>query len=590
MTLRLLALGVLLVLLVGEFGRTGPLVRLPTGDESPNSSNPKGRQRALSDLDVRSSLEAVLTANSTRSRSSGRLVGADPLERLAPRRVESWPPLWAHRVREEVLEANQNTSLIMIIEVCRHGARVPLGTYPRDPLPYHKWPEGIGQLTPIGIHQQFELGRILRYVYDGFLPVRYNVVDVHVRSSDIDRALVSATNQLLGLFYTNTSDTRVQYQPVPVHTIETCQDIMMLPGVRCARWQELKMQTRLSGAWRELEAANQLWLEYLGRNIMGLGRPATLDDVATAYDVWECDAAQGIELPPEVNHSVRERVRTLYGFCFADLYRSAEAANLTGGPLALHILNLLRTKIAGLRTEKFVLFSGHDTTLAALLAVLGMHPERAPPFGSTIIVELRELHQQPPNGILKAGSAAISTSDIRTAPNAQRQREQQLPQMLQRSDDFMPWEALDKWYIVVRYNWEVFELPGCEPICTLRRFMELVSKRSSSARSSEIRAEACRPSKNDWLTVTNTPDYIARDTARRKWGVVFILGVLSGVLVFLGCVAIFWLGWRLGTRQKPESLYNPVTVEPLGWESSRTRSSSEATPATLSPVGAYEIT
>jgi hypothetical protein len=506
-------------------------------------------------------------------------VAADELfsPRMAPQnRQVVWPPSWVQQVHQEVEMANRNSSLTLLIEVCRHGARVPLSTYPRDPLPYRKWPEGIGQLTSIGVRQQIDFGRIVRHIYGGFIPENYHVMDVHVRSSDIDRALMSASSQLVGLFMDFATEAIFQYQPVPIHTVSTDVDTVMLPGTNCPRWQELQTIMRQSDVWKKRESEHQLFLDHLGRVIMGLGRPANMDDVATVYDVWECDTAQGIQLPPQVNHSVREQVDVLYGLSFADLYRSAEAANLTGGPLALQILNIMRTKVAGLRTEKYILFSGHDTTLMALLSVLQIHPNRAPPFNSTVIFELRQRFTSLRTPIEQSDPTVIKSSSAKHPrmpywwhwlPTLQRYREQ---------EQHAP--PLANWFVVVRYNWQAIHIPGCQVECPLERFIQLVEPRSMSASSKAVRAAACQPLVYGWLNAVEAPHYLAVDAARRKWGVVFILGILCGVLILLGCVVVFWLGWRFGKKRELQNHYHPVFVQPLTWESARMRSVSEITP------------
>ncbi|KAF6003151.1 hypothetical protein F1559_004664 [Cyanidiococcus yangmingshanensis] len=487
---------------------------------------------------------------------------------------------WVQQARQEVVDANQNSSLVMLVEVCRHGARVPLSTYPRDPLPYRKWPEGVGQLTTIGIQQQVGLGKALRYIYGDFVPADYHVTDVHVRSSDIDRALMSASSQLTGLFADHPAAFVDRYQPVPVHTVSTDVDVVMLPGVRCPRWQELQAITRHSVAWRQREAEHQLFLDRLGRVIMGLGRPANMDDIATAYDVWQCDEAQGISLPPDVNRSVREQVDELYGLSFAELYRDAEASSLTGGPLALQILNMLRTKVAGLRTEKFILFSGHDTTLMALLSVLQTLPTRAPPFNSTVIFELRK-YVVPPSVENPLSAPVFDEIPPQGPPPEQSQRRWSRTTQRYVYDDQPP-SSLASWFLIVRYNWKAIQIPGCQLECPLERFIQLIEPRTFSASSKLLHKTACHAHVYNWLNAANTPNYLAASLAKRKWGVVFILGILSGILIFLGCVVVFWLGWRFGKRRHPENVYHPVVVQPLSWETTRMRTFSDTTPA---PVG-----
>jgi Histidine phosphatase superfamily (branch 2) len=90
------------------------------------------------------------------------------------------------------------SSLLQVISVFRHGARQPLynfynaATFPDQ-----------GQLTPVGMRQHFLLGKELRkeYVHKlGFLSKQYNSKEIVVRSTSVNRTVVSALSQLSGLY------------------------------------------------------------------------------------------------------------------------------------------------------------------------------------------------------------------------------------------------------------------------------------------------------------------------------------------------------------------------------------------------------
>eukprot|EP00166_Cyanidium_caldarium_P000324 ctg_1125.g382 len=105
-------------------------------------------------------------------------------------------------------EGEDLSTLEMVIEVCRHGARAPLSTYPNDPRPYTRWPVGPGELTLYGAHRQYQLGQHMRAEYGQVIPQRYQVREVYIRSSNINRALMSAYAQAAGLFAADEAYTR----------------------------------------------------------------------------------------------------------------------------------------------------------------------------------------------------------------------------------------------------------------------------------------------------------------------------------------------------------------------------------------------
>lgn len=72
--------------------------------------------------------------------------------------------------------------LLLAVELCRHGDRTPLYSYPLDTLPLSKWPEGVGQLTAVGERAHYETGVRLRrrYVKTGFLPWSWKASEIYV--------------------------------------------------------------------------------------------------------------------------------------------------------------------------------------------------------------------------------------------------------------------------------------------------------------------------------------------------------------------------------------------------------------------------
>lgn len=76
-----------------------------------------------------------------------------------------------------------------------------------------------GQLTGIGIEQHHRLGQYFRTRYGSILNSTYNANEIHVRSTDYDRTLMSAQSNLIGLYpLFNVSTEKVPVQPIPIHT------------------------------------------------------------------------------------------------------------------------------------------------------------------------------------------------------------------------------------------------------------------------------------------------------------------------------------------------------------------------------------
>jgi hypothetical protein len=86
--------------------------------------------------------------------------------------------------------------------VFRHGDRSPVDTFPTDPYKEDSWPQGFGQLSLIGMKQEYYLGEVIRdrYIESGYMSSNYNRSQIYVRSTDFDRTLISAQCVLGGLY------------------------------------------------------------------------------------------------------------------------------------------------------------------------------------------------------------------------------------------------------------------------------------------------------------------------------------------------------------------------------------------------------
>ncbi|XP_060036230.1 prostatic acid phosphatase isoform X5 [Erinaceus europaeus] len=134
--------------------------------------------------------------------------------------------------------------------VFRHGDRSPIETFPNDPIKESSWPQGFGQLTQLGMEQHYELGQHIRKRYRSFLNESYKHEQVYVRSTDIDRTLMSVMTNLAALFPPegiSIWNPDLPWQPIPVHTVPLSEDqLLYLPFRKCPRFQELHNETLTS--------------------------------------------------------------------------------------------------------------------------------------------------------------------------------------------------------------------------------------------------------------------------------------------------------------------------------------------------------
>ncbi|CAI2334166.1 unnamed protein product [Caenorhabditis sp. 36 PRJEB53466] len=131
--------------------------------------------------------------------------------------------------------------LVLVQTLWRHGDRSPTKTFPSDPFQEDAWTfggTGWGQLSPAGMRQHLNLGKKLRqrYVSDyQFLPPRYNSKQIYVRSTDVNRTIISAMSNLIGQYtqteynlpdvdYPDIDGWPKGYVPIAVHTVDDDTD------------------------------------------------------------------------------------------------------------------------------------------------------------------------------------------------------------------------------------------------------------------------------------------------------------------------------------------------------------------------------
>lgn len=95
------------------------------------------------------------------------------------------------------------------------------------------------------MEQEYLLGQWLRRRYSNYLDVVYNANDIYVRSSDVDRALMSAQSTVAGLYPpygTKIWNRNLLWQPIPVHTIPVSMDHLIASQPPTCREYDNAMQ------------------------------------------------------------------------------------------------------------------------------------------------------------------------------------------------------------------------------------------------------------------------------------------------------------------------------------------------------------
>ncbi|XP_039505719.1 lysosomal acid phosphatase-like [Pimephales promelas] len=294
--------------------------------------------------------------------------------------------------------SNGQRMLKFVTVLYRHGDRSPIDAYPTDPYKESDWPQGFGQLSKEGMQQHYELGQFLKKRYRGFLSEDYNHHEIFIRSTDLDRTLMSAQANLAGMFPPNSSEkfnASLNWQPIPVHTVPEAKDCLLSYPLRdCPRYTQLMNETKKSEPFINMTVTYKEFLEMV-RNKTGL-KTATVDSVWIVYDTLFCEKNHKKLPPPDwVNKDVMEKLKVLKDFSYQimfGVYKSKEKCRLQGGLLLNQIIQSFLTAAAPDTKQqlKMMVYSAHDTTIVALQEALGVFNGLQPPYASCHLIELHQ--------------------------------------------------------------------------------------------------------------------------------------------------------------------------------------------------------
>ncbi|CAD6191790.1 unnamed protein product [Caenorhabditis auriculariae] len=141
--------------------------------------------------------------------------------------------------------------LLFVQALWRHGDRSPTKTWKTDGFQESSWTfggGGWGQLSPKGMTQHFKLGKLLRSRYIEsmkFLPPVYDSKKIYIRSTDVNRTIISAMSNMLGMYgqdnygatagkdYPDIDGWPRGFIPIATHTVDDDTDHVRIEPKTC---------------------------------------------------------------------------------------------------------------------------------------------------------------------------------------------------------------------------------------------------------------------------------------------------------------------------------------------------------------------
>ncbi|MES2217479.1 MAG: histidine phosphatase family protein [Pseudomonadota bacterium] len=281
--------------------------------------------------------------------------------------------------------------LIFALDLIRHGDRSPAFAMPKST--YH-WPQGLGELSPKGEQQEFNLGQHMRERYitqTHLLPENYSSVAMYVRSSDYNRTLMSAQSLLYGLYPLGTGPATLPmgFQPIPIHTVPKEIDDLLLTNHNKAQHDEiLEKYVFTQPEWRAktiaLQAKFPHWSEATGMKI------TNLQEVLYAADNLRISQLYNVPIPAGLSEQDQQEIIAAGSWAFLEEMKVPQIWHLTAKHLLATIVHYLQSATEHTTSLKFVLFSAHDDTIMTLLSALQTPATEWPPYASDLNFSLYE--------------------------------------------------------------------------------------------------------------------------------------------------------------------------------------------------------
>ncbi|KAF5302427.1 hypothetical protein FQR65_LT08516 [Abscondita terminalis] len=284
-----------------------------------------------------------------------------------------------------------DTEIVLVTVVFRHGERTPSKFYPNDPYKNETfYPIGFGGLTNKGKLMMYKLGEKLRNLYGDLLGDDYEEEKVYVRSTNVTRTKMSALLVLAGMWPPSDSQKwhpSLNWQPIPID-VKSRENEQVLNPVCEPLYKELRSNYKKRDIYENHIKPYENLFQYTQNN-SGY-KINDFVDINRLFVILKCEEAYGLKLPKWTDIIYPQKLYEAASYAYKYLNLEKKFRVFNSGYLMQKIIDDMVLKIENvLKRRRIIMYSGHDTSVAHLLCNLKLNCD-SPDYGSTVIFELHK--------------------------------------------------------------------------------------------------------------------------------------------------------------------------------------------------------
>ena len=287
---------------------------------------------------------------------------------------------------------NEENNLYFVFTTFRHGARK---TY-KDVDFFGNYDNEVGALTKYGRIQHLEIGKKYRKRYSNFLNMSFNKNELYIRSSDIERTLISTEKELEGFF--NKSINRSNF--VIVKDGFYFMNLYHLDSKEKEEMEKYFESCRKRILAKDYQYIFDNEIRPILKGCYGINNvtdmPFFRDSVISSYFEY----IYGNNSKNKFGNCSIENITKIYDYC-VDYYNSLrgwdEYAAYMFYKLYQHIFEYMYNAINGTSKIKMIMIGGHGNTLGPFMDFLDglkiIPRSHFPHYACNLVIELRKYNE-----------------------------------------------------------------------------------------------------------------------------------------------------------------------------------------------------